>query len=107
MAATRNREQQAASPKDAAVRSARLEVRITALQKALIERAAAYEGRSITDFVVGTAAAAAAAVVHEHEVVRLDPSQGLAFVESLLNPRPPNTALRSAVRRSRRSVESR
>ena len=89
------------------VRSARLEARVSETQKALIERAAAYEGRSVTDFVVSTLAAAADSVVREHEIIRLNHAQSEAFVESLLHPVTPNTALRRAARQHEQSVESR
>src|SRR5207244_2468878 len=88
-------------------RSARLETRISEAQKALIERAAAYQGRTLTDFVVDTLASAAEAVVHEHEVIRLNKAQSRVFVELLLNPPAPNAVLQKAARRHRRSVASR
>lgn len=89
------------------IRSARLEARISESQKALIERAAAYEGRSVTDFVVSTLAAAADSVIREHELARLTQTQSQAFVEALLHPKAPNAALRRAARQHRQSVESR
>jgi len=73
----------------------------------LIERAAAYEGRTVTDFVVSTLATAAEAVVQEHEVIRLNQVQSLALVQSLLDPPRPNAAMRGAARKYRRTVESR
>jgi uncharacterized protein (DUF1778 family) len=73
----------------------------------LIERAAAYAGRTLTDFVVSTLASAAQAVVQEHEVIRLNPKESRAFVENLLNPPAPNAALRKAARIYRRTVDSR
>ncbi|WP_125445742.1 DUF1778 domain-containing protein, partial [Streptococcus sanguinis] len=36
------------------VRAERLETRVTAAQKSLIERAAALQGRSVTDFVLAS-----------------------------------------------------
>jgi len=85
----------------------RLEARITAEQKALIERAAAYEGRTLSDFVVTTVQEAAKAVIQEHEILQLDPSQSRAFVERLLHPREPNEALQRAAKEYRRRVVSR
>ncbi len=79
-------------------RNARLEARITAEQKALVERAAAYLGRTVSDFVVQTVQEAAKNVIHEHEVVRLDRRQSQAFVDALLNPPEPNEALRKAAK---------
>ena len=89
------------------VKNARLEARITPEQKELIERAAAYEGRSVSDFVVGTVQQAAKAVVQEHEVLRLNESQSRAFVETLLNPPEPNEALRKAAEQYQEDVSSR
>jgi uncharacterized protein (DUF1778 family) len=88
-------------------RSTRLETRLTVDQKAMIERAAAYQGRSVSDFVVQTLATAAELVVQEHEIIRLNAEQSRAFVEALLNPPPPNAALRRAARKYLRTVESR
>ena len=87
-------------------KAARLEARITAEQKALIERAAAYEGRTVSDFVVRTVQDAAKAVIQEHEVLRLNESQSRAFVETLLNPPEPNPALEQAAEEYRRNVVS-
>lgn len=103
---TSKRHQNAAAESDS-TRSARLEARLTETQKVLIERAAAYEGRSVTDFVVSTLAAAADSVVREHELTRLNQAQSDAFVNALLNPAAPNAALRRAARNYKRSVESR
>lgn len=86
-------------------RSARLEARITDAQKALIERAAAYEGRSVTDFVVGALAAAAETVVREHEVIWLNAAQSQSFVAALQKQVRPTAALRKAAARHRRLVE--
>lgn len=87
-------------------RGARLEVRITTAQKTLIERAAAYQGRTVTDFVVSAIVSAAEAVIHEHEVIRLNAVESRQFVEALLHPPAPNAALRRAVRKYRKMVAS-
>ena len=89
------------------VRTSRLEARITPDQKALIERAAAYEGRTVSDFVVHTVQEAARVVVQEHEILRLNESQSRAFVERLLKPPKPNKALHRAAEDYRRNVVSR
>src|SRR6185369_568974 len=104
MKTTRVRKKSIAAPHG---RSARLEARISYDQKALIERAAAYERRTVTDFVVGALASAAEAVVRDHETIRLNAEQSRNFVEQLLNPREPNAALKRAVRRHRKSVTAR
>lgn len=95
------------SAEPSTTKNSRLEARITAEQKELIERAAAYEGRSVSDFVVATVQQAAKAVIQEHEVLRLNESQSRAFVETLLNPPKPNDALQQAADEYREDVTSR
>lgn len=78
-------------------RAERLEARVTAEQKALIEHAAALEGRSITDFVLASVQDAAKRTIAEHEVIRLSVKDSQAFVEALLNPREPGRRMREGV----------
>ncbi|MFC6623803.1 DUF1778 domain-containing protein [Novosphingobium panipatense] len=75
-------------------RGERLEARVTAEQKALIEHAAALEGRSITDFVLTSVQDAAKRAIAEHEVIQLSVKDSKAFVEALLNPREPSKKMR-------------
>lgn len=84
-----------------------VEAHVTAEQRALLERAAAYEGKTVSDFVVQSAQQAAQAVVQQREVLRLNPSESRAFVDALLAPRQPNEALREAADAHRRDVASR
>ena len=88
-------------------KTARLEARITREQKELLERAAAYRGRTLSDFVVSTVQEAAKAVVQEHDLLRLNRSQSRSFVEALLNPPEPNAALQRAADVYRQDVVSR
>ena len=81
------------------LRRERLEARITADQKALLQRAAALEGRSITDFAVSSAQAAAEETIRRHEVITLTARDSAAFVEAVMNPPAPNERLRDAARR--------
>lgn len=85
-------------------RSERVEARVTAEQKKLLERAAALEGRSLTDFVVSSAQAAAAITISRHELLRLTPDDQDVFVEALLNPPAPNETLRRAAARYRTAL---
>jgi uncharacterized protein (DUF1778 family) len=87
--------------KTARQRSERVEARVTPEQKKLLERAAALEGRSLTDFVLSSAQAAAADAIARHELLKLAPADQDVFVEALLNPAPPNKALRAAAARYR------
>ena len=52
---------------NSSAKSARLETRVSTEQKELIERAAAYTGRSVSDFVVAHVEVAAKRVIDEYE----------------------------------------
>jgi uncharacterized protein (DUF1778 family) len=82
-------------------RAERIEARVSREQKELLERAAALEGRSMTDFIVTSAQEAATQVITRHELLRLSPRDQVEFVEALLNPPAPNEALRAAAARYR------
>jgi uncharacterized protein (DUF1778 family) len=83
------------------VRGERLETRVTAEQKKLIERAAALQGRTVTDFVLTSVQDAARRAVEEHSQLALSLRDSEAFVDALLNPKPVNDRLRETVRRYR------
>ncbi|MCJ2089948.1 DUF1778 domain-containing protein [Methylobacterium sp. E-005] len=78
-------------------RGERLETRITAEQKALITRAAALEGRSLTDFVLSSVQDAAKRTIAEHAMIELSARDSRAFVEALLQPREPSQPMRKRV----------
>jgi len=82
-------------------RSQRLETRVTAEQKHLIERAAALQGRTITDFVLTSVQDAARRTIEEHQQLHLSVRDSKAFVEALLRPTAVNRRLRDTVRRYR------
>lgn len=86
------------------VRGERLETRVTADQKKLIERAAALQGRTVTDFVLSSVQEAARRAIEEHQRLDLTVRDSEAFVEALLNPQPVNDRLRDTVRRYRRAA---
>ena len=75
---------------------ARLEARISQETKALIQKAADLEGRSLTDFVVTTVQSAAYQVIERHQTLKLSLEDSEAFVEAILNPQEPNEALKLA-----------
>lgn len=89
----------AAEPRKKPIRDTRLDVRISRETKALCERAAAIQGRNLTDFVVSSVVDAARQVVRERELADLTRQDRMAFVEALLNPPAPNARLRAAAKR--------
>ena len=82
-------------------RAQRLEARVTAEQKTLIEHAAALQGRTVTDFVLTSVQDAARRAIDEHQRLDLSVRDSQAFVEALLKPKPVNDRLRDTVRRYR------
>lgn len=81
------------------VRSERLEARISKEQKQLFAKAAAIQGRSMTDFVIRSAHQAAMRTVREYELLHLGAEDRELFVAALLDSTPPGKNLRAAARR--------
>ena len=94
------------SPESASqtVRGARLEARITAEQKVVLQQAAALSGRTLSEFVVASAQEAAARIIREHETLRLSRAEQIAFVTALLDPPAPGDRLREAAAAYRRQT---
>ncbi len=82
-----------------AVKTARLEARLTDEQKTLLQHAADLTGRSLTEFVVSSAQEVAAQTVREHELLALSGRDRQVFIDALLRPNPPSKRLRKAARR--------
>ncbi len=70
-------------PETSRMRAERLEARMTVAQKALIEHAAALQGRSVTDFVLSAVQDAAVKAIDEHQRLTLSVRDGRAFVQAL------------------------
>jgi uncharacterized protein (DUF1778 family) len=99
MAETVEKKASRATPGSAS--TARLAARIPPELHALIKHAAEISGRSMTDFVVEAATAAAQRAVEQSNVMRLSVADSQVLAEALLNPPTPNSALeRAFVRRT-------
>src|SRR5258708_36501487 len=80
-------------------RAERLEARISRDQKALFQRAAALQGRTLTDFVIASVHEAAVRTIGDMQAIQLTAAESRAFAEALLNPREPAARLKAAARR--------
>jgi len=89
----------AVARKQQSIRDARLEARVPREIKALWERAAAAQGKRMTEFVVSSAIEAAHRVLRASELADLTLRDRIAFVDALLNPPAPNAKLRKAAAR--------
>jgi uncharacterized protein (DUF1778 family) len=77
-------------------RQSRLEARIAPDVHDILKRAAEIEGRSLTDFVVAAASAAARATIAQTEMISLSRESAAAFASLLADPRPPAPAMERA-----------
>ena len=76
-----------------ASRQERIEARLTNEQKALVSRAAALEGLSISSFIVQRAVDSAVRAIERHEVVRLSAEDSQRIAEARLDPPEPAPAV--------------
>jgi Uncharacterized protein conserved in bacteria len=88
----------------AEVKRDRMHLRLDARAKRTLERAAAYEETSVSDFVLANAIAAAERVIGSHEKVTLSARDWDVFYDALISPPEPNEKLKEAARRYRERV---
>src|SRR5436853_4779099 len=82
----------------------RFDARLNEDQKILIQRAADLEGRTMTDFVLHSAEAAAERTIQERAILILSASATETFVNAILNPPEPGRILRAAATHYKNSV---
>jgi uncharacterized protein (DUF1778 family) len=87
-----------------AIRSARIEARISPEMLTVVKRAAEIQGRSVSDFVVAAAQEAAQRTIEETAIVRLSVEDQRLMMDAVLNPPDPNEALRKAFESHKRLV---
>lgn len=82
----------------------RLQVRLDAGAKSVLQRAARYRRKTVSQFVLATALEEAEKVIRENEVVTLAGPDWKAFYDALTDPPAPNAALRKAFARHRKAA---
>ena len=97
----------AKSPRHSPTRAERLGFRVDRETKALIERAANFERRKVSDFCVATLANAARRTIAEHETLVLSEEERRAFFDLLINPPQPSKRLARAFAEHKRRVAMR
>ena len=85
----------------------RFDARLNREQKMLIERAADLEGRTMTDFVLHSAEAAAERTIQERALLILTVRETQTFVNAILNPPEPGRVLRKAARQYKEHMGTR
>jgi uncharacterized protein (DUF1778 family) len=84
--------------KDTQSRAYRFDARLNSEQKILIQKAADLEGRTMTDFVLRSAEAAAERTLRDRAMLILSARETEAFVDAILRPAEPGRVLRAAAR---------
>jgi uncharacterized protein (DUF1778 family) len=87
------------------VKQERMHIRLDALSKQKLERAAAYAHKSLSEFVLGQALHAADEVIQEHETIMLDEADWETFLDALGKPPKPNAKLRRAFADHKKRVQ--
>jgi uncharacterized protein (DUF1778 family) len=82
----------------------RFDARLNKEQKLLLQRAADIEGRTMTDFVLHSAEAAAERTIERRAMLTLTARETESFVEAILKPAKPGAVLRAAARRYRAAL---
>jgi uncharacterized protein (DUF1778 family) len=82
-----------ASPAEGRARAFRLGFRVDAETKRQVERAAALERRSLTDFCLSALTEATRATITRHESLVLSERDRAAFFDALMHPPKPNARL--------------
>ena len=82
----------------------RFDARLNEDQKLLIQRAADMEGRTLTDFVLQSAQAAAERTLRQRASLILSARETETFVTAILNPPEPGPILLEAVRQYRKRL---
>jgi len=88
-------------------RGARLGFRVHAGTKSLVQRAAALERRTVTDFCLVALTDAAQQTITRHESLSLSERDRAVFFDALVHPPKANARLRRAFRTAQEQVVSR
>jgi uncharacterized protein (DUF1778 family) len=81
--------------------TARLEARLPSQVLTRLKRAAQIQGRTLTDFVVAAADAAACQAIEQTEIIRLSLLDQRLIADAILNPPDPSPALLRATQHHR------
>jgi uncharacterized protein (DUF1778 family) len=82
----------------------RLQVRLDAASKGVLQRAASYRRKTVSQFVLASALEEAEKVIRENEVVSLSKADWTIFFDALTDPPPPNASLRKAFSRYQKAI---
>jgi uncharacterized protein (DUF1778 family) len=81
---------------DIASKDNRLQVRLDIQSKQILQRAAGYRRKGVSQFVLSTALVEAEKIIREHEAMTLSGRDWTALLNALAHPPAPNKTLRKA-----------
>ena len=84
----------------------RINLRLKQHAKLLLERAASFEGQTVSKFVLNSALSRAEKTIQEHEVMALNVNDSEAFFKALAEPVQFNSKLVSALKEHEQCVTS-
>lgn len=82
----------------------RMHIRVDALSKQKLERAAAHAHKSLSEFVLSQALHAADEVIQQHETITLHEADWEVFLDALENPPQPSAKLKQAFAEHKKRV---
>lgn len=87
------------------VKQERMHIRLDAVAKQKLERAAAYVHKNLSEFVLEQTLNAADEVIHQHETLTLNQADWEVFLDALENPPQPNAKLKDAFAEHKKRVQ--
>ena len=84
----------------------RINLRLKHSAKSLIERAASFEGKTVSTFILSSALATAEKTIHEHESLQLNEQDARRFFDALAKPVKFNNKLTAAMAEHDSRVDS-
>lgn len=78
-------------------RNERINLRLKNSAKSLIERAAGFEGKTVSHFILTSAMERAEKTIHEHEMITLNAKNSRTFFDALTSPIKFNSELTEAL----------
>ncbi len=88
-------------------RKERINLRLDEVAKRRIERAASFEGKTVSGFIVSSALSYADKTIQAHETMTLNRRDALRFFDVIVNPPALNEKLRTAMEEHGKRVVSR
>ena len=87
-------------------RQERINLRLQQKAKQALERAASFEGKTLSNFILSSALAQAEKTIHDHEMMKLNHQGSETFFNALLKPPRLNKSLSAALTEYNKRVTS-